>query len=305
MKKKIIGWLMASACALTMLAGCGNQQEKAPATEAATEAEAAEPEKKVETVDPSEEAAEEEETNENELTVCTTKGTTFDILNQAVKPMKDAGITLTIYEEADYLYPNLYVDGEIADANYFQHTVYLDYFNQMMDTDIVGVGEVHFEPLAIYPARCRSLNDLKDGDTIVIPGDTTNETRALKLLEKAGLLSFRPDAGEYLKTSDISANPHNISVVPEDASKVASRAGDAALLVMNGNYAASAFYSLEKDALFKEDPADPDVQKYWNIVATRSDLKDDPKVKKLVEVLQSDEIKDYINSSFSGAAVTN
>ena len=172
MKKKIIGWLLASACALTMLGGCGKQQEKSvPVEDRGTEAAAAAEntaEKQEETVDPSADSSKEtgEGKDENELTVVTTRGTTLDILNQAVEPMKEAGITLTVYEEADYLYPNLYVDGEIADANYFQHTVYLDYFNQMMDTDIVGVGDHLVDQLLEIRIVQRQRRPVDPGDGI-------------------------------------------------------------------------------------------------------------------------------------------
>lgn len=275
-------FLAASLCTL-IFAGCGNK-ESSDAADAA-----------------SSDAASSGESS-GTLTIATNFGIHEEVLNQAAPLLAEEGIELVINSYDDYFTPNLLVDGGEADANYFQHEAYLESFNLRQDTNLVSVGEVHFEPIGIYPGEKDNLSGIAEGDIIVIPNDESNEKRALKLLENVGIIKLAEGGGLL---ADIQSNPYGVSIVPAEASLIPSMAQSAAFLVMNGNYARDAFYSVTEDALAYENAASDDTKPYWNVIAVNSGNEEDWRVQKLVEILQSDEIKDYINNTYDGTAVAD
>lgn len=238
------------------------------------------------------------------LTVIASPGIHTQILNQAKDILAGEGITLVIDSEFDdYMMPNWFVDGSVYDCNYYQHEVYMNTFNEEQDTDLVSVGKIHFEPLGLYPGTKVSLSSLANGDTIAIPRDTANQARALSLLSDAGIITMPSDKRLDGTIKDVAANPYNIKFELMDASQIPSAVARAAFVVMNGNYARQALYTVTTDALFFEQANTEVADKYANIIAVRRDRQDDPLVKKLVEVLQGDEIRTYIENSFAGAVV--
>ena len=188
------------------------------------------------------------------------------------------------------------------DANYFQHQPYLDSFNEENNTHLVSVGGIHYEPFGIYPGSKNDLSKLEKGDDIAVPNDTTNEARALLLLQDNGIIKLKDGAGLTATVNDIAENPYEINIVELEAAQVA-RAKDAAFIVLNGNYALEAGFTVSKDALAYEKSDSEAAKTYVNIIAVKEGNENNEGVQALVTVLKSDEIKQYINDTFDGAVI--
>ena len=190
-------------------------------------------------------------------------------------------------------------DGDL-DANYFQHQPYLDDFNAENGTHIVGVANVHFEPLGIYAGKTASLDELKDGAVVAVPNDTTNEARALLLLEQEGLIKLKADAGLQATVLDIEENPLNLEIKELEAAQVARAINDVDVACINGNYAIEAGL----DAAIALESADSKAaETYANIIAVREGDEDTDKTKALVDAVLSDKVRDFINENYAGAVV--
>lgn len=226
-----------------------------------------------------------------------------EILAKASEILAEQGWTLEVTEFEDYVQPNLVVDSEELDANYFQHVPYLDNFNEENGTDLVSAGGIHYEPFGIYPGTKSSLDELEDGDTIAVPNDTTNEARALLLLQDNGVITLKDGAGLEATVLDIEDNPKNIKIQELEAAQVSRVKDEVALVVLNGNYALEAGFSVAKDSIAYEQSDSEAAKTYVNIVAVKSGHENDEGIKALVEVLKSDEIKDYINETYDGAVI--
>ena len=226
-----------------------------------------------------------------------------EILAEAAKLLAKEGWKLEITEFEDYVQPNLVVESGEFDANYFQHIPYLDNFNEENDTHLVNAGGVHYEPIGIYPGTKSSLEDLKDGDTIAIPNDTTNEARALLLLEANDVIKLKDGAGLTATVLDIAENPKNLKFKELEAAQVARTKDEVALVVVNGNYAMEAGYKIAKDAIAYETSDSEAASTYVNIVAVEKGHENDAGIKALVKVLKSDEIRKFITDTYDGAVV--
>lgn len=287
MKKRRIATALLLLLLAGILGGCGKQGSKTQEGESAA----------------STETSGSVSGSSDTLTVVTNPGVHEDVLNKAAQILSGKGLELQIFTYEDYYMPNLLVDDGDADANYFQHETYLENFNRSLDTHLVSVGKVHFEPLGIYPGNKKSISKLTEGDVIVIPEDATNKTRALKLLQNVGIVSLAKGK-EELTLSDITENPYGVNIIPEEASLIPTKVGDAAFIVLNGNYARDSFLSVKEDALAYENADSPECDQYWNVLAVNEGNENDPRIQKLIEVLQSQEIKDFINNSYDGTAIT-
>ena len=226
-----------------------------------------------------------------------------EILEEA-KPLLEAegwDLEVTVFD--DYVQPNLVVESGDFDANYFQHIPYLDNFNEEQGTHLVNAGGIHYEPFGIYPGTKETLDDLEDGDTIAVPNDTTNEARALLLLQDNGLIKLKDGAGLTATVNDIAENPHNIKIVELEAAQVARVTGETAFVVLNGNYALQAGYSVKKDALAYEASDSEAAKTYVNIIAVKEGNEDSDAIKALVKVLKSDDIKKFIDEKYDGAVI--
>ena len=212
------------------------------------------------------------------------------------------GWDLEIKEFEDYVQPNLVVESGEFDANYFQHEPYLDSFNEENNTHLVNAGGIHYEPFGIYPGSKKDLKDIADGDDIAVPNDTTNEARALLLLQDNGIIKLKDGAGLKATVNDIAENPYNVNIVELEAAQVA-RATDAAYVVLNGNYALEAGFKVGKDALAYEKSDSEAAQTYVNIIAVEEGHENDEGIQALVKVLKSDEIKKFIEDKYEGAVV--
>ena len=225
------------------------------------------------------------------------------ILEKAAEILKDYGYELDITEFDDYVQPNLVVESGEFDANYVEHVPYLNSFNEEQGTHLVDAGEIHYEPFGIYPGTKSKLEDIADGDRIAIPNDTTNEARALLLLQDNGLITLKDGASLTATVNDIAENPHNIEFVELEAAQVARVIDEVEFVVLNGNYALEAGYSVGKDAIAYEASDSVAAQTYVNIVAVLEGNETSDKIKALVSVLRSDEIKKFIEDTYDGAVI--
>ena len=226
-----------------------------------------------------------------------------EILEEAKPILEKEGWDLEVTVFDDYVQPNLVVESGDFDANYFQHIPYLDNFNEEQGTHLVNAGGIHYEPFGIYPGTKKTLDDLEDGDTIAVPNDTTNEARALLHLQDNGVITLKDGAGLEATVKDIEENPKNIQIEELEAAQVSRVKDEVAFVVLNGNYALQAGYSVSKDSIAHETSDSEAAKTYVNIIAVKEGNEDNEAVKALVDVLKSDEIKDYINETYDGAVV--
>ena len=293
--KKLISATLAATLALS-LAACGSTAsttETASSEAASTESTAA-----------SSEAA--ESTSDlagTTLKVAASPTPHAEILNVAKEVLAEQGIDLEVVEFSDYVQPNLVTENGEVDANYFQHTPYLDSFNEENGTHLVSVGAVHYEPFGIYPGTKSSLDDIAEGDTIAVPNDTTNEARALLLLQDNGILKLKDGAGLTATVLDIEENPYNVEILELEAAQVPRVKDEVAYVVLNGNYALDAGFSVAKDALSYEKSDSDAAKTYVNIIAVKEGNENSEKIQALVAALKSDTIRQYINDTYDGAVV--
>lgn len=237
------------------------------------------------------------------ITVAASATPHAEILEQAVPLMEEKGYTLEVTIFDDYIMPNEVVESGEFDANYFQHIPYLDSFNEERGTHLVNAGGIHYEPFGIYPGTKASLDEIEEGDTIAVPNDTTNEARALLLLQDNGIITLKEGVGLEATVNDITENPYNVEIVELAAEQVARVAQETAFIVLNGNYALQAGYSVASDAIAYETSDSEAAQTYVNVIAVKEGNEELDSIKALVEVLKSDEIKDYINTTYDGAVI--
>jgi D-methionine transport system substrate-binding protein len=226
-----------------------------------------------------------------------------EILAQVKTDLADKGFELEVIEFADYVQPNMVVEAGDVDANFFQHKPYLDNFNEEKGTNIVSVAAVHFEPLGIYPGKSNDLSNIPDGAAIAVPNDTTNEARALLLLEANGIIRIKEGAGLTATKKDIVDNPHNVDIVELEAAQVARVVAETDFVVLNGNYALEAGFNVENDALAKEEQESEAAQTYANILCVKKGNEETEKTKALIEALKSDKVKQFIADNYEGAVV--
>lgn len=235
--------------------------------------------------------------NAGTLTVGASPVPHAEILNFVKPALAKEGVDLKIKEFTDYVQPNLQLARKGLDANFFQHTPYLDDFNAARKLTLVSVAGVHLEPIGIYASSIKSLDELKQGATVVIPNDVTNGGRALLLLDKAGVIKLKEGAGIAATVKDIVENPKGVIIREFEAPMIPRAFKQADLALINTNYALDAGLNPTKDALFIEGADSP----YVNIIVTREDNKDAEDVQKLIKVLHSEEVKNFINEKYQGA----
>ena len=226
-----------------------------------------------------------------------------EILEYAKTALKEKGYDLEVTIFDDYVKPNEVVESGEFDANYFQHEPYLNSFNEEKGTHLVIAGKIHYEPFGIYPGTKKSLDDIADGDTIAVPNDTTNEARALLLLQDNGIIKLKDGAGINATVNDIEENPHNIEIVELEAAQVARVVDETSFVVLNGNYALQAGFSVSKDALAYETSDSEAAKTYVNVIAVKEGNGNNEAIKALVDVLKSDDVKKYINDTYDGAGL--
>ncbi len=292
MKKKLLSLLVTGILVTGVLTGCGGNTENVTEAETKTASESTEAE-----------ATENDNTEKTVIKIAASPTPHAEILAKAKDILAEQGYDLEIKEFEDYVQENEFVESGEYDANYFQHIPYLDSFNEEKGTHIVNAGGIHYEPFGIYPGTKNSLEDIADGDTIAVPNDTTNEARALLLLQDNGIITLKDGAGLEATVNDIAENPHNIEIVELEAAQVARVVGENAFVVLNGNYALEAGFSVAQDALAYEKSDSEAAKTYVNIIGVKEGNENNEGIKALVDVLKSDEIKTYINETYDGAVI--
>ena len=296
--KKLAAALLTGTLLVTGLVGCGANEtvDTGAAAETATESVA-----ETATESTAETATETE--SKGTITVAASQTPHSEILAQAAEILAEQGWDLQVTVFDDYVQPNNVVESEEFDANYFQHIPYLNSFNEEQGTHLVNAGGIHYEPFGIYAGTKSDLSELADGDEIAVPNDTTNEARALLLLEANGILTLKEGAGLEATVNDVESYAKDITIVELAAESVKDAIPDAAFVVLNGNYALEAGLSVGRDALAFESTDSEAAQTYVNVIAVKEGHENDEKIRALVDVLKSDAIVDYINSTYDGAVV--
>lgn len=289
--KKTLALILTAALLTGVLTACGSAEQKDAATAAETtenaadtDGEAATGEKKV-------------------ITVAATAVPHAEILEAAKPILAEQGYDLQITVFDDYVQPNEVVEAGDIDCNFFQHTPYLDSYNAERGTHLVNVGEIHYEPLGIYGGTEKDLSAIPDGATIAVPNDTTNEARALLLLQDNGILTLKEGAGINATVNDIAENPYNVKFVEMEAAQVSRILNEVSFAVINGNYALDAGLNAQTDALAIETSDSEAAKTYVNIIAVKEGNEENEGVQALVKVLKSEEMQKFIEETYEGSVV--
>lgn len=300
MKKKWITGLLTGVLALGALTGCGSEATSLDEAVQETSAE----ESTAEQSETEESVAEELAADDKgTITVAASATPHAEILEEAKKILAEQGWTLEITVFDDYVQPNLVVESGEFDANYFQHIPYLDSFNEEQGTHLVNAGGIHYEPFGIYPGTKTDITALETGDVIAVPNDTTNEARALLLLQDNGIITLKEGVGLEATVNDIAENPYGIEIQELEAAQVSRVKDEVSFVVLNGNYALEAGFSVGKDAVAYEKSDSEAAKTYVNVIAVKEGNEANEGIVALVEVLKSEEIKAYINSTYDGAVI--
>ena len=288
--KKLVSLLLSGALAVGLLAGCGSTGNSGTANTPAANTES---------------PAASTETGSLEgttLKVGATPAPHAEILEVVKDILAEQGITLEIVQYNDYVQPNNAVEDGSLDANYFQHITYMNEFNESDGTHLVSAAEIHYEPFGLYAGKTSSISDLADGAQIAVPNDTTNEARALLLLEQEGLITLKEGAGITATKADIAENPKNLDIVELEASQLPVRLADVDMAVINGNYAIDAGLKVS-DAVAIEAADGEAASAYVNVLAVEEGRENDPAIQALAAAMTSQEVKDFINDTYDGAVV--
>ena len=226
-----------------------------------------------------------------------------EILEEAKGLLEAEGYELEVTVFNDYVQPNEVVESGDFDANYFQHIPYLESFNEEKGTHLVNAGGIHYEPFGIYPGTKKSLDELEEGDAIAVPNDTTNEARALLLLQDNGVITLKEGAGLNATVNDIEENVKNVEIVELEAAQVSRVVDEVAFVVLNGNYALEGGYSVKSDAIAYEQSDSEAAKTYVNVIAVKEGNEENEAIQALVNVLKSDDIKKFIDEKYDGAVI--
>ena len=246
------------------------------------------------------------ERKENNIILVGASSTPHAEILEYVKPlMKEKGYDLQIKIFDDYVLPNEALNNGELDANYFQHTPYLNSYNKEKKTDLISAGIIHYEPFGLYGNGITDLKNVPVGTQIIIPADDSNETRALLLLAQEGLIELDPaktiETG--ITTFDIIRdNGYKVEAVQADMVPAQFKNGENILAVINGNYALAANISVST-ALATEARDGDAALTYGNIIAVKNGEENDERVKALIEVLTSEPVKNWISEKYNGAVL--
>lgn len=268
MKKKILTGILAGILAVGTLTGCGDTK-----------------------------------TAGGTITVAASATPHAEILEQAKPLLAEQGWDLQVTVFDDYPIQNEVVESGEFDANYFQHIPYLEDTNTTKGMHLVNAGGIHYEPFGIYPGTKTDLAELAEGDVVAVPNDTTNEARALLLLQDNGMITLKEGVGLAATVNDIVENPYNIEIKELAAAQLARVIPEVAYVVLNGNYALEAGYSVAEDALAYETSESEAAKTYVNVLAVKEGNEENEGIQALVKTLKSDTIRAYIEDTYDGAVI--
>lgn len=267
MKKKIVALAAVAALAAGVLTGCGSKG-----------------------------------TDDKTIKVAATAVPHAEILEQAKPILAEQGYTLEVQVFDDYVQPNEVVESGDFDANYFQHIPYMESFNEEKGMHLINAGGIHYEPFGLYPGTETDLANMENA-TIAIPNDTTNEARALLLMQDNGYITMKEGVGLTATINDIVENPYHITFVELEAAQIPRTLPEVSFGIMNGNYAMEAGYNVGDNSLLFESAESEAAGIYVNVIAVKDGSQDTAKIKALVDVLKSDAIRNYINETYNGGVI--
>ena len=272
-RKSILSLLLTGALAISLI-GCGNTNKEA---ETGSKGE------------------------DKTITIGVTPVPHKEIVEEIKPDLEAEGYTVKIVEFTDYVTPNTSLaEGEL-DANYFQTVAYLDETNEGKGLDLTYTKGIHLEPLGVYSSTIKSLDELKEGATVAVPNDPSNEARALRVLEGAGLIKLKE--GELVTPKDITENPKNLKFEELEAAQLPRALEEVGIAVINGNYALEAGLNPAENALYLEDATKEASKKYHNVLAVKKGNEDSEKIKALTNALTSDKVKKYIEEKYNGSVI--
>lgn len=231
------------------------------------------------------------------VSTSTAETTTWNLVKELAE---EEGITIEVVTIDDYVQPNLILNDEEIDINAFQTVVYFDSFKEDRELDLTAIGTTNIWPMGIYSKEIDDLNELEDGSQVAVPNDPTNLGRGLLLLEKAGLITLEEGFDGTGGVESIVDNPKDLEVTPVDSGQTARSLDDITLAVINSDKAIGAGFNPTDDPVFREDENN---KAYINIIAAKTERKDDETLNKIVEIYHTDEVKEFIEEEFGGAAV--
>ncbi|WP_291648838.1 MetQ/NlpA family ABC transporter substrate-binding protein [Clostridium sp.] len=272
-RKSILSLLLTGALAISLI-GCGNSNNESEAGST---------------------------TEDKTITIGVTPVPHKEIVEEIKPDLEAEGYTVNIIEFTDYVTPNTSLaEGEL-DANYFQTIAYLDETNEGKGLDLTYTKGIHLEPLGVYSSTIKSLDELKEGATVAVPNDPSNEARALRVLEGAGLIKLKE--GELVTPKDITENPKNLKFEELEAAQLPRVLEEVGIAVINGNYALEAGLNPAENALYLEDATKEASKKYHNVLAVKKGNEDSEKIKALTKVLTSDKVKKFIEEKYNGSVI--
>lgn len=305
MKKKIATLLIATlAFGVVGLTGCGaNDGATNEATENAATEETTQETEDADTADTATEETTDAASGELEVIKVGASITPHaEILAQVKDTLAAEGYDLQVVEYNDYVLPNTALEDGELDANFFQHQPYLDDFNAENGTHLVSVAAVHFEPFGLYAGKTDSIANLKDGAVVAVPNDTTNEARALLLLEAQGLIKLKEGAGLTATVLDIEENPLNLEIKEIEAAQLVRSLPDVDIAAINGNYAAEGGLNVA-DAIAVEASDSLAADTYANVIVVKEGNENSEKTQALVDAVLSDGVKSYIEETYGNAVI--
>ncbi|MBU6136688.1 MetQ/NlpA family ABC transporter substrate-binding protein [Clostridium tertium] len=272
-RKSILSLLLTGALAISLI-GCGNTNKEA---ETGSKGE------------------------DKTITIGVTPVPHKEIVEEIKPDLEAEGYTVKIVEFTDYVTPNTSLaEGEL-DANYFQTVAYLDETNEGKGLDLTYTKGIHLEPLGVYSSTIKSLDELKEGATVAVPNDPSNEARALRVLEGAGLIKLKE--GELVTPKDITENPKNLKFEELEAAQLPRVLEEVGIAVINGNYALEAGLNPAENALYLEEATKEASKKYHNVLAVKKGNEDSEKIKALTNALTSDKVKKFIEEKYNGSVI--
>ncbi len=220
------------------------------------------------------------------------------ILKSIIPALEQKGVKLKIIEFTDYVTPNLALADKSLDANFMQHLPYLEKINKDKNLKLVGIAQVHVEPLGIYSKKISKLDEIQEGATIAIPADPTNAARALILLHNHGVIMLKNPKNLTATLRDIKKNPSKLKIMTAEAALLPKMLDDVSFAIINGNFAMQNGL-FAKDAIVLEDSRSP----YANILVVRAGDENKPDIIELKNALQSPEVKKFIEDTYKGEIV--
>lgn len=301
--KKGLALILTAVLAAGVLTACGSAADQKDTAQTTDQTDAAQTTDEAQAADDADADSKAAAGELKPITVAATAVPHAEIL-EAVKPIlarQGWDLQITVFD--DYVQPNEVVEAGDIDCNFFQHTPYLDSFNVERGTHLVNVGEIHYEPLGIYAGTESDLAAVTDGASIAIPNDTTNEARALLLLQDNGIITLKDGAGINATINDIAENPHKVEFIEMEAAQVSRILKEVSFAVINGNYALDAGLNAQTDAIASETSDSEAAKTYVNIIVVKEGNEDNEGVKALVDVLKSDDTRKFIEETYQGSVV--